>query len=124
MPRNRNFFPSSASSGSGGGSGSQQLPGGDQINNNNGARWGVVQLIAENAIVIICVLEIDEAETDAMLEELLKIKSRRGKAGEGPKMLPVVYIGGKLLGGVEKVVETHIKNELIPMLKAAGALWL
>ncbi|MCD7466287.1 GLutaRedoXin [Datura stramonium] len=153
MPRttsNRNLFPSSSASAASGGS--QQPPDGDQINrhnHNNGVRAGVAKLIAENAVVIVCVrqccmclmlmhllkglgvnpkvFEIEKEETDATLEELSKIKSRCGKdegGPEGPKKLPVVYLGGELLGGVEKVVEMDIKNQLVPELKEGGALWL
>ncbi|GAA0168459.1 hypothetical protein Leryth_012441 [Lithospermum erythrorhizon] len=38
--------------------------------------------------------------------------------------LPVVFIGGKLLGGVENVMACHINGTLVPLLKDAGALWL
>ncbi|MCD9560103.1 GLutaRedoXin [Datura stramonium] len=139
------IFPSSSASAASGGP--QQPPDGDQINShnhNNGARAGVAKLIAENAVVIVCVrqccmllmlmhllkvlgvnpkvFEIEEAETDATPEELSKIKSHCGE-GE-PKKLPVVYLGGELLGRVEKVVKMHNRNELILRLKEVKALWL
>ena len=38
--------------------------------------------------------------------------------------LPAVFVGGKLLGGVEKVMACHINGSLVPLLKQAGALWL
>lgn len=37
---------------------------------------------------------------------------------------PMVFIGGKLFGGLERVMATHISGELVPLLKQAGALWL
>nr|AFK35318.1 unknown [Lotus japonicus] len=37
---------------------------------------------------------------------------------------PVVFIGGKLFGGLERLMATHISGELVPLLKQAGALWL
>jgi glutaredoxin-like protein len=37
---------------------------------------------------------------------------------------PMVFIGGKLFGGLEHVMATHISGELVPLLKQAGALWL
>jgi glutaredoxin 3 len=37
---------------------------------------------------------------------------------------PVVFVGGKLFGGLERVMATHITGELVPILKDAGALWL
>ncbi|KAF0888876.1 hypothetical protein E2562_019385 [Oryza meyeriana var. granulata] len=43
--------------------------------------------------------------------------------GRGPPV-PVVFIGGKLIGGTNKIMSLHLGGELIPMLKNAGALWL
>ncbi|AES63914.1 putative glutaredoxin-like, plant II, thioredoxin-like protein [Medicago truncatula] len=37
---------------------------------------------------------------------------------------PAVFVGGKLLGGLERVMASHISGELVPILKDAGALWL
>ncbi|XP_027339107.1 glutaredoxin-C9-like [Abrus precatorius] len=37
---------------------------------------------------------------------------------------PAVFVGGKLFGGLERVMATHISGELVPILKDAGALWL
>ncbi|CAN1244728.1 GRXC9 [Linum perenne] len=37
--------------------------------------------------------------------------------------LPAVFVGGKLLGGLDKVMASHITCELVPVLKQAGALW-
>ncbi|URE30341.1 Glutaredoxin [Musa troglodytarum] len=39
-------------------------------------------------------------------------------------MLPVVFVGGRLLGGLDRLVAVHITGELVPILKEAGALWL
>lgn len=38
--------------------------------------------------------------------------------------LPVVFIGGKLIGGMDRVMASHINGSLVPLLKEAGALWL
>ncbi|XP_078436917.1 glutaredoxin-C1-like [Wolffia australiana] len=38
--------------------------------------------------------------------------------------LPAVFVGGKLVGGLEAVMACHISGSLIPLLKNAGALWL
>ncbi|KAK8655333.1 hypothetical protein V6N13_107915 [Hibiscus sabdariffa] len=38
--------------------------------------------------------------------------------------LPVVFIGGKLIGGMDRVMASHINGTLVPLLKEAGALWL
>ncbi|KAJ4768873.1 Glutaredoxin family protein [Rhynchospora pubera] len=44
--------------------------------------------------------------------------------GSGDVTFPVVFIGGKLLGGLDRLMAVHISGELVPILKAAGALWL
>ncbi|KAK2359814.1 monothiol glutaredoxin-S2 [Trifolium repens] len=38
--------------------------------------------------------------------------------------LPVVFIGGKLVGSMDRVLAFHINGSLVPLLKDAGALWL
>uniref|UniRef100_A0A1D1Z6K6 Glutaredoxin-C3 n=1 Tax=Anthurium amnicola TaxID=1678845 RepID=A0A1D1Z6K6_9ARAE len=42
----------------------------------------------------------------------------------GPSPVPVVFIGGKLVGAVDRVMASHISGALVPLLKEAGALWL
>ncbi|KAI3883191.1 hypothetical protein MKX03_031962 [Papaver bracteatum] len=38
--------------------------------------------------------------------------------------VPVVFIGGKLIGAMDRVMASHINGTLVPQLKEAGALWL
>ncbi|KAI3501882.1 hypothetical protein L2E82_42201 [Cichorium intybus] len=38
--------------------------------------------------------------------------------------VPVVFIGGKLVGSMDRVMAAHINGTLVPLLKKAGALWL
>ncbi|KAI4336542.1 hypothetical protein L6164_015057 [Bauhinia variegata] len=38
--------------------------------------------------------------------------------------VPVVFVGGKLLGAMDRVMASHINGTLVPLLKEAGALWL
>ncbi|XP_051122481.1 glutaredoxin-C1-like [Andrographis paniculata] len=42
----------------------------------------------------------------------------------GGSAVPVVFIGGKLVGAMERVMASHINGTLVPLLKEAGALWL
>ncbi|KAJ8648989.1 hypothetical protein MRB53_002012 [Persea americana] len=42
----------------------------------------------------------------------------------GSSALPVVFIGGKLVGAMDRVMASHINGTLVPLLKEAGALWL
>ncbi|WMV07548.1 hypothetical protein MTR67_000933 [Solanum verrucosum] len=38
--------------------------------------------------------------------------------------IPVVFIGGELIGSMDRVMASHINGTLVPRLKEAGALWL
>ncbi|CAH1412838.1 unnamed protein product [Lactuca virosa] len=38
--------------------------------------------------------------------------------------VPVVFVGGKLVGAMDRVMASHINGTLVPLLKEAGALWL
>ncbi|KAH7438919.1 hypothetical protein KP509_04G036900 [Ceratopteris richardii] len=38
--------------------------------------------------------------------------------------LPAIFVGGKLIGGLDRLMACHISGSLIPLLKEAGALWL
>ncbi|XP_059670396.1 glutaredoxin-C9-like [Cornus florida] len=67
------------------------------------------------------ILEVDEA---AVTEELSRIMGGVEEGNDGRPKFPVVFIGGKLFGGLEKIMATHISGELVPMLREAGALWL
>ncbi|KAL6994505.1 Glutaredoxin-C3 [Sarracenia purpurea var. burkii] len=57
---------------------------------------------------------------------------RRGKEMEKALMrllgtsspVPVVFVGGKLVGAMDRVMASHINGSLVPLLKDAGALWL
>ncbi|XP_073131130.1 glutaredoxin-C1-like [Henckelia pumila] len=42
----------------------------------------------------------------------------------GSSAVPVVFIGGKLIGAMDRVMASHINGTLVPLLKEAGALWL
>ncbi|KAL6874377.1 hypothetical protein ACP4OV_013397 [Aristida adscensionis] len=50
-----------------------------------------------------------------------------GAAASGPTappVVPVVFIGGRLVGAMDRVMAAHIGGSLVPLLKEAGALWL
>lgn len=44
--------------------------------------------------------------------------------GNSLPAVPVVFIGGKLVGAMDRVMASHINGTLVPLLKEAGALWL
>ncbi|XP_020870352.1 glutaredoxin-C9 isoform X2 [Arabidopsis lyrata subsp. lyrata] len=64
------------------------------------------------------VLEIEEEREEEVLRELERI------GGGDTVKLPAVYVGGRLFGGLDRVMATHISGELVPILKEVGALWL
>ncbi|URD97034.1 Glutaredoxin [Musa troglodytarum] len=73
------------------------------------------------------VYELDQEkggrEMQAVLAHLLS-GSPSTSASSASASLPAVFVGGNLLGGVEKVMSCHINGSLVPLLKQAGALWL
>ncbi|RWV97818.1 hypothetical protein GW17_00039372, partial [Ensete ventricosum] len=46
------------------------------------------------------------------------------EVGEDAVTLPAVFVGGRLVGGLDRLMAVHISGELVPILKRAGALWL
>uniref|UniRef100_A0A6N2MMN3 Uncharacterized protein n=1 Tax=Salix viminalis TaxID=40686 RepID=A0A6N2MMN3_SALVM len=70
------------------------------------------------------VYEIDEADEICVLEELEMICDDGGKGSKKKVQFPALFIGGKLFGGLDRLMATHISGELVPILKEAGALWL
>ncbi|XP_065873371.1 glutaredoxin-C9-like [Euphorbia lathyris] len=60
------------------------------------------------------IFEIDEGNEIGVLGDL----------GVVVEQLPAVFIGGRLFGGLDRVMATHISGDLVPILKEAGALWL
>uniref|UniRef100_A0ACD5XNP9 Uncharacterized protein n=1 Tax=Avena sativa TaxID=4498 RepID=A0ACD5XNP9_AVESA len=101
----------------------------------------LMKLASERAVVVFTLnsdcmchtlerLFSDQLGVNALVHEL--DQDPRGKEmervllkmlGRGPS-IPVVFIGGKLVGGTNKVMSLHLGGELVPMLKNVGALWL
>ncbi|KAM0908321.1 hypothetical protein ACQ4PT_015539 [Festuca glaucescens] len=63
-------------------------------------------------------------DIQAALAQLLSPGPGGGGHHQQAPAVPVVFVGGRLLGGVEKVMACHINGTLVPLLKEAGALWL
>ncbi|XP_030467797.1 glutaredoxin-C9 [Syzygium oleosum] len=115
---------------------------------------GVGRAVAENAVIVIgrrgccmchvaerlllglgvnpAVYEVDDVDEGVVVKELMSMIRIDGKDGKGSEggdndqklQFPAVFIGGRLFGGLEKVMATHISGELVPILREAGALWL
>lgn len=112
------------------------------------AAASVQKLVSENAVIVVgrrgccmihvvtrlllghgvnpAVFDVDEDDEAAVVVELRKMMTMVGdqNAINNWPQFPVVFVGGKLFGGLERVMATHISGELVPVLKAAGALWL
>ena len=62
--------------------------------------------------------ELDQAPNGKqMLGELAKLVGRKTP-------VPVVFVGGRLLGSMDKVMSLHLRGELLVILRSAGAIWL
>ena len=101
----------------------------------------VEKLVSENAVVVfsqsgccMChvvkrlfcnlgvgptVHELDERKEGADIEKALQRLDGGSKV-----VLPTVFVGGKLVGGLDAVMAAHVSGTLVPRLKEAGALWL
>ncbi|CAI9783691.1 unnamed protein product [Fraxinus pennsylvanica] len=84
----------------------------------------VVKLLLQGHGVNPTLFDLDEQNEAAVLNELSKIATEEeGCSAAGPNF-PAVFVGGKLLGGLEEIMRAHISGELVPRLREAGALWL
>ncbi|XP_047313031.1 glutaredoxin-C9-like [Impatiens glandulifera] len=80
----------------------------------------VVRLLLVGLGVNPPIVEVEEGDVAGVIEEL----SDGGGGGDDDLQFPAVFVGGKLFGGLERVVATHVSGELVPILRQAGALWL
>ncbi|CAH9051767.1 unnamed protein product [Cuscuta epithymum] len=75
------------------------------------------------------VYQLDELSNGLALEQqLMQVcpapGTSWGGSGIGKPYLPAVFIGGNYVGGQNEVLCLHLKGELVPLLKKAGAIWL
>ncbi|KAG4960954.1 hypothetical protein AAZX31_13G276400 [Glycine max] len=107
----------------------------------------VLNMVSENAVIVIArrgccmshvvkrlllglgvnpaVYEVEEKDEEGVATQLeATIRSDDGNTQQGKVQFPTVFIGGKLFGGLDRIMATHISGELVPILKKAGALWL
>ncbi|KAK8546783.1 hypothetical protein V6N13_093826 [Hibiscus sabdariffa] len=108
----------------------------------SGTEKGVTKLVLENSVIVFCkrgccichvvkrlllehgvnptVCEIEKEKEAGVRNELSRINSDRREGSI--KQLPVIFVGGKLFGGLDKLISTHISGELVPILRGVGAL--
>ncbi|CAK8536375.1 unnamed protein product [Lathyrus sativus] len=102
----------------------------------------MVKMVSENAVIVIgrhgcCMTHVVKRLLQSLgvnpgIHEVEEEKDEVCVAKELESMIegkcnvqfPMVFIGGKMFGGLERVMATHISGELVPLLKQAGALWL
>ncbi|RZB76876.1 glutaredoxin-C9-like [Glycine soja] len=121
------------------------------VNNNNNnihssAGRMVLNMVSENAVIVIgrrgccmshvvkhlllglgvnpAVYEVEEKDEEGVAKQLEETVRSDGNTQQGKVQFPAVFIGGKLFGGLDRIMATHIYGELVPILKKAGALWL
>ncbi|KQK03526.2 hypothetical protein BRADI_2g08400v3 [Brachypodium distachyon] len=73
------------------------------------------------------VLEVGDdvvADPAALLVPLRPPGAAKDAAAAAATFFPAVFIGGRLVGGLDRLMAMHIAGELVPVLKQAGALWL
>ncbi|WCJ21396.1 Thioredoxin superfamily protein [Euphorbia peplus] len=63
------------------------------------------------------IYELDQIPNGQQIERALKQQL-------GCQNLPVVFIGGECVGGDGQVMSLLLKNQLGPLLKRAGAIWV
>jgi glutaredoxin 3 len=63
------------------------------------------------------VYELDEITNGTQIERALI------QLGCQPSV-PVVFIGQQFIGGSKRIMTLHLRNELVPMLMNAGAIWI
>ncbi|KAG4916602.1 hypothetical protein AAZX31_19G194600 [Glycine max] len=61
--------------------------------------------------------ELDEMANGQQIESALL------QMGCQPSV-PTVFIGQRFIGGSKKIMSLHVRNELVPLLKNAGAIWI
>ena len=64
---------------------------------------------------------VHELDKDPRGRDMERDLARR--LGRTPPV-PVVFIGGKLVGSTDRIMSLHLSGKLVVMLKAAGAMWL
>ncbi|XP_049370452.1 glutaredoxin-C9-like [Solanum verrucosum] len=121
------------------------------INQINYSKGNFKKIVAENAVIVFrqrgcCMSHVikrllqclganpvmydieEKYENEAIteLEDIGKIVGvgDRREDRSVSSLLPAVFIGGELFGGLDRIMEAHISGELCPILKNAGALWL
>ncbi|CAK9178045.1 unnamed protein product [Ilex paraguariensis] len=63
------------------------------------------------------IYELDELPNGQQIERALKASGRE-------PVVPIVFIGEKLIGGSNEVMSLHVQGKLVPLLIEARAIWV
>ncbi|KAH7668609.1 Glutaredoxin and related proteins protein [Dioscorea alata] len=90
---------------------------------------GLISIVKGSIVVIVDRRACYMSYVAQRLLERLKAYSTMYEVSEDNKTLvvplfPVVLIGEKLVGGLDRLIAIHLTGEFIPMLKTADAIWL
>lgn len=66
----------------------------------------------------------EDADEAAIMASLPPEANDERRTSAATVTLPAVFAGGRLVGGLDRLMAVHISGELVPILKRAGALWL
>uniref|UniRef100_A0A2P2NMZ5 Glutaredoxin family protein n=1 Tax=Rhizophora mucronata TaxID=61149 RepID=A0A2P2NMZ5_RHIMU len=64
------------------------------------------------------VYELDQIPSGLQIERTLL------QLGGGQQSTPAVFIGQEFVGGDKQIISLQVKNQLGPLLKSAGAIWI
>ena len=77
-----------------------------------------MKTLLSNLGVNYAVHELDQDPSGREMQRALARLVGRGTA------VPAVFIGGKLVGSMDKVMSLHLGGDLLMLLRDAGAIWL
>ncbi|CAL9051262.1 unnamed protein product [Musa banksii] len=62
--------------------------------------------------------ELDEEPRGVEMEKaLVRLLGHR-------PVVPAIFIGGRLVGSIDRIMSLHLSGKLMPLLRDAGGLWL
>ncbi|XP_064954725.1 monothiol glutaredoxin-S9-like [Musa acuminata AAA Group] len=80
-------------------------------------------LLGQGVNPVVCEVG-EDADEAAIMASLPPEAHDERRTSAATVTLPAVFVGGRLVGGLDRLMAVHISGELVPILKRAGALWL
>ncbi|KAH7685501.1 P-loop containing nucleoside triphosphate hydrolase protein [Dioscorea alata] len=85
---------------------------------------GLIPIVDGSMVVIVGRRGCSMNYVAQRLLEGLKAYPTTYEVSEGCTVISSGIHWGELIGGFDRLIAIHVSGELIPMLKAAGAIWL